>query len=265
MKRFLAISMPYLIVWSLTPNHTARATDPRASDGGLNDLVIYLGSDHPRGIPSVEFTQIKQELRKQQIEIAPAIHVHRYYFNGNKEYQGPFVVGGPTVIVANHPRTNERLYMSAQLPSGYPSIAYDRNSITYVYPERRVEISFSPLHREKFRVSYLSGRGLARSRHEAGRARAEQDELRRQSSQFRQSLGSAHSGIGDVARGMGAVTGTVFAQGSQVIGQAISVVPGVRSLQSRGQQVEADRRAFRFRKGTDRTRLDDLEFEPTIR
>jgi hypothetical protein len=169
------------------------------------------------------------------------------------------------MIVANHPKTNERMYISAQLPSGYPSIAYDSKTITYVYPERRVEISFSPLHREKFRVSYLSGRGFARSRHEAGRARAEQAELSRQTSQFRNSLNSANKGIGDMARGLGAATGTVISQGTQVMGQAVSVVPGVRMLQSRGQQVEADRRAFRFRSSVENMRTNELEFEPTVR
>lgn len=265
MNRFARICSTLAALWSLASMNLVQGTDPRASDGGLNDLVIYLGSDHPRGIPSVEFTEIKRDLARQQIEIAPAIHVHRYYYNGNKEYQGPFVVGGPTMIVVNHPRTNERMYISAQLPSGYPSIAYDSRSITYVYPERRVEISFSPLHKEKFRVSYLSGRGLARSRHEAGRARAEQAELRRQTSPFRKSLESTQTGVGDVARGLGAVTGTVLSQGSQVVGQAVSIVPGVRMLQSRGQQVESDRRAFRFRSSVENSRLQELEFEPTVR
>jgi hypothetical protein len=243
----------------------ALATDPRANDGGLNDLVIYLGSDHPNGVPNVEFRKITTDLANLKIEIPPAVHVHRYYYNGNKEFQGPLVVGGPTVVVANHPRTNERMYIEAQLPAGYPSIAYDEDSITYIYPESRVVIGFKPLHAEKFRVTYLGGRGSGRSLHEFGRALSDRAEARREASGIRQSFQTVRQNVRNTTRGIVATTGTVVGQGAQVVGQAVTVIPGVRSLRSRGEQVEAARTAARDRIGNERLPTEALDFLPTIR
>jgi hypothetical protein len=253
-----------LISLAAASGRPGRATEPRANDGGLNELVIYLSSDHPRGVPNVEFRQIETDLRRMRIEIPPAVHVHRYYYNGNKEFQGPLVVGGPTVIVANHPKTNERLYIEAQLPAGAPVISYNRDSITYVFQEKRVEISFSAHHTEKYRVSYQGTRGI-RTLHERGRALADRREERRETSQFRRSFTTANQGLRDMSRGLAAGAGDVVARGGQAVGQAFTLVPGVRALQDRGRQVESDRATLRFRSAVERNRVDDLQYEPTVR
>lgn len=245
---------------------TAVATDPRASDGGLNDLVIYLGSDHPRGIPEVEFGRITTEMGRLGIAIPPAVHVHRYYYNGNKQFQGPFIVGGPTVVVARHPRTNEQLYMEVQLPSGYPEIAYDDCTITYIYTDRRVEMKFLHGHSgDKFAVSYLSGRGLALRLHERGRLRAEAREDARASSSFRSSLSETRTNVNDTVRGLRASTGAVFGQVTQTVGQVLSAAPGVRYLQSRGREEVTRVQEDRFRTSVERIRGEELDFQPTVR
>ncbi|QDV39049.1 hypothetical protein [Tautonia plasticadhaerens] len=241
------------------------ATDPRATDGGLNDLVIYLSTDHPQGVPEVEFRQIRDELGRMGIAVTPAVHVHRYYYNGNKQYQGPFVVGGPTVIVANHPRTNERIYVEAQLPSGYPEIAYDDCSITYIYPERRVELKFPVGRPGQTAVSYLPGRGLGLRLHEIGRARAELREEARQTDPLRSSLAGVRQNLRDTTRGLAVATGSVVGQGTQAIGQVISSAPGIRYLQSRGQQALVQRDQARFRTAVERVRTEEIEYAPTIR
>ncbi len=39
-----------------------------------------------------------------KVDIAPTVHVHRYYYSGDKEIQGPIINGGPTVVVAITPK-----------------------------------------------------------------------------------------------------------------------------------------------------------------
>ncbi|MFO0946707.1 MAG: hypothetical protein U1D30_12290 [Planctomycetota bacterium] len=46
------------------------------------------------------------------------------------------------MIVANHPKSNERMYINVMLPSGTPVISYDKDSITYIYPNYRVKVCF---------------------------------------------------------------------------------------------------------------------------
>lgn len=243
----------------------AHATDPRAADGGLNELAIFLASDHPRGLPEVEFHRIKNDLQRLDIAIPPAVHVHRFYYDGNKEYQGPFVVGGPTVVVANHPKTNQRVYVEAQLPSGYPSIAYDKNSITYIYPERRVQIQFLACDGQYFKVSYLPGRGIARRMHENGRAASDRAEARRASNQLSQSMRSAGQGIRNTAHGVAAATGSAIGRGAQLVGGAVSALPGVRMLQSQGEQAATKHAATKPRSSEPSAPVQEVDYERTVR
>ncbi|WP_152054371.1 hypothetical protein [Tautonia marina] len=243
----------------------AGATDPRAKDGGLNDLVIYLASDHPRGLPEVEFRQITTELDRLGIAIPPAVHVHRYYYNGNKQYQGPFVVGGPTVVVARHPNTNEQLYVELQLPSGYPEIAYDDETITYIYSDRRVQVRFLKTHPEKFAVSYLPGRGAALRLHEAGRVRAEVREENRANSPLRRSIQSASTATRESLRGLASTTGDVVGQAVQTVGQVVSNAPGIPYLRSRGREATTRIEENRFRTAIERVSNQELIYRPTIR
>lgn len=142
--------------------------EPRV--GGLDELVIYDPGKHDRGLPAIEFVDSPQGT---QIDIQPTTHVHRFYYNGDKEYQGPLMTGGPTIVVANHPRTGRRLYIDVNLPSGAPLIVYDEDNITYVFQERRVVLSFSSKCDEKVTVTYLSGRGFFRHSKEKEKASAE--------------------------------------------------------------------------------------------
>ena len=220
---------------SLVMAGTAVATDPRASDGGLNELVIYSPGNHPRGLPPIEFRQIRDDMDRLGIDIAPTIHVHRNYYNGNKEYQGPIMVGGPTVVVANHPKTNKRTYIDVNLPPGAPSIAYDRHGITYVYNDQRVRLDFGLLHTEKVHVSYLTGRGMARRAHERGREIADRKAAAQQQQPLRGTVATIKADARATARGLGKVSGQVLNVGAQTVTKVTSVIPGVKALRSMGQ------------------------------
>ena len=86
---------------------------------GLNELVVYDPGTHERGLPAVQL--MPNNCGNLGVEIPPAVHVHRYYYNGDKEFQGPIIQGGPTIVVANHPdNPGCTLYIRVNLPSGAP-------------------------------------------------------------------------------------------------------------------------------------------------
>jgi len=79
----------------------ADGKEPRAS--GLNQLVVIHPGAHERGLPAVRLVPTTDGTVK--VDVPRTIHVHRYYYDGDKEYQGPIIQGGPTVVVANHPKS----------------------------------------------------------------------------------------------------------------------------------------------------------------
>lgn len=113
------------------------AVEPRVAF--QNELVVFDAGAHERGLPEIEL--LRSEFGTQ-IDVTRALHVHRTYYTGDKEFQFSLIQGGPTTVVANHPRTGEKLYIEVDLPSGIPIISYNQHSITYVFPDRRVCIQF---------------------------------------------------------------------------------------------------------------------------
>lgn len=115
----------------------ALAAEPRVPY--QDDVLVYDPGTHERGLPEVEFYEGDAGL---QLDVSRTLHVHRFYYNGDREFQFRLVQGGPTTVVTNHPRTGERLYIDVDLPSGIPVIAYNKHSITYAFPNKRVIIEF---------------------------------------------------------------------------------------------------------------------------
>ena len=138
----------------------SRAGEPLSS--GIDQLVVIKPGTHERGLPAVRFEPAESD-GKMLVDIPPTLHVHRFYYDGDREYQGPVVLGGPTTVVANHPKTGERIYVDVTLPQGTPIISYCSKAITYVYPDRRVQIRFGNWHPNKVKIDYVSGKGVART------------------------------------------------------------------------------------------------------
>ena len=90
----------------------------------------------------------------QHVEIAPSVVVHRYYYTGDRSFQGPFLPGGPTVIIAGHPRTGEQISVEARLLPGAPRIHYSRKSIRYDYGGSCITLDFGLLDTPTPRVIY---------------------------------------------------------------------------------------------------------------
>lgn len=197
--------------------------------GGLDELVIYDPGKHDRGIPAVEFAPSPVGT---QIEIAPTTHVHRFYYNGDKEYQGPLIQGGPTIVVANHPRTSKRMYIDVNLPSGAPLIVYDKCAITYVYQDRRVVINFARLCDERASVTYLPGRGICRVHREHAQAAAQAHRLKEQQKTLHHTLQDVGLSVKKTIVGSAGTVGHVTSGTITKVKGTVEALPPFTQLQS---------------------------------
>jgi hypothetical protein len=144
----------------------ALAAEPRTAF--QNELVVFEAGTHERGFAEVELVGTEFGT---QVDVSRALHVHRTYYTGDKEFQFSLIQGGPTTVVVNHPRTGEKLYVEVDLPAGIPIIAYNQHSITYVFPDRRICIQFPRFGKSAcVSVVNLKGHGLMRSHIERSQA-----------------------------------------------------------------------------------------------
>jgi hypothetical protein len=203
----------------------ALAGEPR--EPGFNELVVIDPGVEQNGLP----TPI---VSNGQVEIPPTLHVHPYYYCGDKEYQAQIINGGPTIIVANHPRSGDKLYIDAVLPQGAPLVAYNARTITYIYPDRRVIIDFSLAGKSRAKVIYVNGRGAVREVHEqlAKNRAAIQDH--QQKSRFVGEVKELGHDVGNVAKG---TVGIVGRAGSVVVERTRAltrIIPGMQAIESVG-------------------------------
>ena len=256
-RRFLGAS---LVLTAASLVSLAWATEPR--EGGLNELVIYKPGTHAEGLPAVEFVPRGPGLA---VEVPPAVHVHRFYYSGNKEFQGPFVSGGPTMIVANHPKTGEKVSIETNLPAGFPELAYTRDSITYIYPERRVVIEYSNHHPNKVAVRFEPGRGAGRKLHERSKTLVTRYRDHREKSELTKIVRDTRKGAKELAKGASKSVETVAAKAVQTSTSFFSGLPGISQLQGTGRQAPAQARESAVGNAADRLKGAVSEDNPTVR
>lgn len=244
-----------LIVASLEAT-SLPAAEPR--DTGLNELVIYDPGVHEKGLPEVQ-------VRDGQVEIPPTLHIHRYYYSGNKEYQGPIISGGPTIVVARHPVTGEQLYIDVMLPAGTPVIAYNNHSITYVYPNQRLKIEFSRLFPEKISIRNLPGRGVSRVLRDGSTKVAEGLRSSGKKSSLLRSLKETVIQRKDVVVGAVGVVGSAAGFVVDKFNQAVQLIPGVQMLESAGKQAKERGSVEEIRQAGLEQAAEARQFLPTIR
>lgn len=95
-----------------------------------------------------------------QVDIPPVILVHRYYYSGDRSFQAQILPGGPSIVVANHPKTGERVYVPVQMMPGAPRVTYTSHSIEYDFGEHAMTVHFHARHPAT--VKYRSGVPLQR-------------------------------------------------------------------------------------------------------
>jgi hypothetical protein len=90
-----------------------------------------------------------------RVDIPPCVIVHKFYYTGDRSFQGPMLPGGPSILVVHHPGDGERLYLEVQMLPGAPRVIYTRHSIEYNYGLQSIILSFGAHGRPK--VSYRQG------------------------------------------------------------------------------------------------------------
>jgi len=99
----------------------------------------------PTGKPTAVVRPDPLNPGRQQVDIPPTIIVHKFYYSGDRTFQGPMLPGGPMIAALNHPKTGERTYVDLVLPPGAPKITYTSHGIRYDYGPQSVTLSFGLL------------------------------------------------------------------------------------------------------------------------
>ncbi len=242
----------------------AAGREPKAP--GLHDLVVYEPGIHERGLPAVRF-ETAADGAGLEVEIPPAVHVHRYYYSGDKEIQGPIIQGGPTVVVARHPKTGEQMYVDVVLPAGTPAIAYNKHSIAYVYPERRVSIHFSkfPFSTDRVIVRYHCGQGVGRTVRDVRERVTERARQYASESPLVQSVRETTGDAAELVRGVREGAGTLTSQVLDGAKSAIGGLPGVSTLRGLAEDSPQQRYLSSVRGAAEREARAATDFVPTLR
>lgn len=99
--------------------------DPRVDPEGKARALVLMGAN---GL--------------KQIETPPTVIVHRYYYTGARDFQGPMLPGGPVILAVNSPATGEQVYVEVLLPPGAPRITYRQDRIIYEYRAQTITVNF---------------------------------------------------------------------------------------------------------------------------
>jgi len=108
---------------------------------------------NPAGKPAVVLRQVGDQM--MCVDIPPTVLVHRYYYSGDRTFQAQLLPGGPTTVVASHPKTGERCYLEVQMPPGAPRVTYTGHAIEYDFGRQGVTIAFPAACQPK--VVYRNG------------------------------------------------------------------------------------------------------------
>ncbi|MBI1344890.1 hypothetical protein GC163_01225 [bacterium] len=118
--------------------------DPHVSADGKPTPIVVTGTDG-----------------KPHIDIPPTVIVHNFYYTGDRDFRGPRLEGGPSIVVVSHPETGERLYLDVIMLPGSPRVIYHKDKIEYEFGHDRICIHFfySKLTgNSKATVKYVDGK-----------------------------------------------------------------------------------------------------------
>lgn len=111
-----ALGKDLVIAPGVSPSEELEILDPQVDPEGKPRPLVLVGSD---GL--------------QRLEVPPTIIVHKHYYTGDRDFQGPMLQGGPVLLSVNSPANNERISVEVQLPPGAPRVYYRRDVIAYEF------------------------------------------------------------------------------------------------------------------------------------
>lgn len=239
MKSGLSLSAWTLSLIISTQLFFCASLQGQESKVGLNQVLVYRPATHDRDLPKVIFEKIydcdcdgKKDPIGQRVTIPPTVHVHRYYYSGDREFQGPIIGGGPTMVVAQHPKTGKQMYVDVILPAGAPKIVHDRTGITYVFKDKRIFVKFHGFRIDEDRafVGVQGGRGLGRNVSESLSRQWQKIRKFGTESPITEAVKSSASDVKNVSVNLTQGVGDVFKQAYDTTKTAVEIVPGVKAL-----------------------------------
>jgi len=173
----------------------------------------------PLGNPAVHTT--KDAAGRTVVDIPQVVLVHRYYYTGDRSFQGPMLPGGPSIIVIHHPVTGERLYVQTQMLPGAPRVVYTRSSIEYDYGPQAIILKFG--HHGNPTVVYRQGTPLLERLQQARETRRERVDNWVQRAGITQAYGYVREGASNAAG--------ASADGVRTVGRAVfsPIVQGIKA------------------------------------
>ncbi|NQU24299.1 MAG: hypothetical protein HQ567_23705 [Candidatus Nealsonbacteria bacterium] len=141
---FHKIRTPGVVCWecvaALAMLSTSAAAAPPTPVPPTLEIAVLDPNVDPQGNPAIV---VRNDGRGGAIvDIPPVVLVHRYYYTGDRSFQGPMLPGGPSIVVVNDPRTGERCYIPVQMLPGAPVVRYTGRKIEYDYGRNGITVSF---------------------------------------------------------------------------------------------------------------------------
>ena len=150
----MRVMIAFTLAW--TAGQACQAQTPKSRVIPILEIEVLDPNRDSRGNPAIE--TLHDGLGHTQVEIPPALIVHRYYYTGDRTFRGPDLPGGPCILVFHHPKSGEKTYLPVQMLPGSPQITYTARSIVYDYGDRATIVSFPrvgvPI------VSYRNGQSI---------------------------------------------------------------------------------------------------------
>ena len=154
MKKQLNLTVLVSLILTVTIATAARGEKPFAPVPPALEIEVLDPGVDPNGNPAVRLRD--DGFGQLNVDIPPVVLVHRYYYSGDRSFQGPMLPGGPSIIVVNHPQTGERCYIPAQMMPGAPRVTYTKHGIEYDYGQHGISVAFGLLGKPtlKYRSGY---------------------------------------------------------------------------------------------------------------
>ena len=117
MIRNIIVGVAIVSVVGIGPSELVHAQARSAHVPPVLEIEVIDPGVDARGNPAVQLHNVGSGT---VVDIPPTILVHKYYYTGDRSFQGPSLPGGPSIVVAAHPRTGDRTYVPVQLLPGAP-------------------------------------------------------------------------------------------------------------------------------------------------
>lgn len=229
------------------PTQEIEVLDPNVDPAG-KPTVVRTGFQQPADSPFDP--DVPPALQPPQaLDVPPTVLVHKFYYTGDRTFQGPLLPGGPMIVSVNHPKTLERVYVPVTLPPGAPRVTYAGDSIRYDYGPQSVTLAFGHCGNPRVRYSQsANATEAARKKTEEARAGASSwvqrtgvpQGLQRFKAGAKSAAGAVADGIHDAGKFVADTASNLF-----------QFVPGAQALKSTPEDAAA-REQERLRRAAER-------------